>query len=310
MVYLIYGTENFLLEKELQKILKKEKIEEIAISHYDYTIDSLKTILEDAQTVPFFAEKKAIIVDNATFFNRGKGEEGEYLLLLDYFDHPNEFTHLLFLNHNATIDTTKKISKKLKSIGVIKELTTSSPMSEVEEMLEGYEISKSTIRLLQERVGEDLSLLQEETNKLKLYKYEEKKITEEDVKNLTTVTLDTDIFRFIDYIIQKEKAKAFTMYEEMIKEGEEPIKMIALLASKFRLMYQACELTRLGYSQADISSTLGVHIYPVKLAIQAGLKYDSRVLLSYMKRLSELDISIKTGKIEPVLGLELLLLSV
>ena len=81
---------------------------------------------------------------------------------------------------------------------------------------------------------------------------DEKIITNEDVINLTTVNIDTDIFKFIDHIIQKEKDMAMKIYSEMIKQGEEPIKIIALLASKFRLMYQSVELTRSGCSQQDI----------------------------------------------------------
>jgi DNA polymerase-3 subunit delta len=310
MNYLLYGGEPFLLEKELEKIQKKEKIDAFNTVRYDFTIESMKNILEDCETVSFFDDKKMIIVDNAVLFNRGKGTEEDSNLLLPYLKNPNPSTILIFLNHNTTIDNTKKISKAIKEFGVMKELSFTNPSSEIEEMFQGYQIDKATIHLFQERVGEDLTILESEANKLKIYKIEEKQITKEDVLNLTTVTIDTDIFKFIDYIIQKEKGKAMTMYQEMIKEGEEPIKIIALLASKFRLMFQACELTRLGYSQQDISSTLGVHIYPVKLAIQAGYKYPTKLLLSYMNRLAQLDIQIKTGKIEPVLGLELILLDV
>jgi len=308
--YLLYGEENYQLEKELDKIIKKHGLDSINIVRYDYTIDSLSKIIEDAETVSFFTDSKGIIVDNAILFNRGKGTEEEVNRILPYLKSPNPSTILVFLNHNASVDSTKKITKAIKEFGVLKELSTSNLLSEVEELFEGYKIEKVSLRLFQERVGEDLSILKEEAEKLKLYKYEEKTITKEDILSLTTVTIDTDIFKFIDSIIQKEKGKALTMYQEMIKDGEEPIKMIALLASKFRLMYQAMELTRLGLSQQDIASTLGVHIYPVKLAIQTGLKYKTSILLSYMKKLAELDIQIKTGKIEPVLALELLLLEV
>ena len=238
MNYLLYGEENYQLEKELDKIIKKHGLDSINIVRYDYTIDSLSKIIEDAETVSFFTDSKGIIVDNAILFNRGKGTEEEVNRILPYLKSPNPSTILVFLNHNASVDSTKKITKAIKEFGVLKELSTSNLLSEVEELFEGYKIEKVSLRLFQERVGEDLSILKEEAEKLKLYKYEEKTITKEDILSLTTVTIDTDIFKFIDSIIQKEKGKALTMYQEMIKDGEEPIKMIALLASKFRLMYQ------------------------------------------------------------------------
>ncbi len=310
MNYLLYGTENFLLEKEEQKILAKEGIEEVSISRYDYTVDSLSTILEDARTISFFTEKKAVIVENANFFNRGKGTEEECKKILSYLKEPNQSTICIFINHNESVDNTKSITKTIKQLGVLKELATTNLLSEIEKMFQGYKIEKSTIRLFQERVGEDLTILEEEANKLKLYCYEELTITDDDVLKLTSLTIDTDIYRFMDFIIQKEKTKAMTMYYEIIKNGEKPVEMLPRLASKIRLMYQSCELTRQGYSQQDISTTLGAHSYAVKLSIQAGLKYPAKVLLTYLNRLADLDIQIKTGKIDPVLGFELFLLDV
>ena len=310
MNYLLYGLETFLLEKEIDKIIAKHKLERLNIVRYDYTVDSLIKILEDCETLPFFSDKKGIIVDNATFFNRGKGSDMEINQLLNYLKRDNPTTILIFLNHNMSVDNTKKITKTIKELGVLKEVGRANIQNEILKMFDGYKIDHFTINLFHERVGSDLALLQTEANKLKLYCIEEKTISKEDVIQLTSINIDTDIFKFIDHIIQKEKDLAMKIYREMIKQGEEPIKIIALLASKFRLMYQATELMRSGYSQQDISSTLGVHIYPVKLAIQSGLKYNNTLLLKYLERLADLDIAIKTGEIEPILGLELFILNI
>ena len=309
MNYLLYGTETFLIEQELKKIISKHKIDEISITKYDLSIDSLKLILDDSMTVSLFDDNKLIIVNNANIFNRGKTDDS-IDLLVQYLSNSNPSTIIVFINPNATIDSTKKITKLIKEKGIIKELNTTNPMEIIKNICDGYKIDRESINLLIDRVGNNVSIIEQELNKLMLYKIDDKVITKEDVINLTSVNIDTDIFKFIDFIIQKEKDMAMRIYTEMIKQGEEPIKIIALLASKFRLMYQAVELTRSGCSQQDISSTLGVHIYSVKLAIQAGLKYNNKLLLKYLDKLADLDISIKTGKVEPVLGLELFILDV
>ena len=95
-----------------------------------------------------------------------------------------------------------------------------------------------------------------------------------------------------------------------IKRNEEPIKIIALLESKFRLIYQACNLQKKGYSEDEISSLLNVHKYPVHLAINAGYKYSDELLLKYMLELSELDSDIKSGIKDSSLALELFLLKI
>lgn len=309
MNYLLYGTESFLIEQELKKIINKYKIDDISTTKYDLSIDSLKNILDDSMTVSLFDENKLIVVNNANIFNRGKNDDNMDLLV-QYLSNPNPSTIIVFINPNATVDSTKKITKLIKDKGVIKELNTTNPTDIIKSICESYKIDRECINLLIDRVGSNVSIIEQELNKLMLYKIDDKIITKADIINLTSVNIDTDIFKFIDYIIQKEKDMAMRIYNEMIKQGEEPIKIIALLASKFRLMYQAVELTRSGCSQQDISSTLGVHIYPVKLAIQAGLKYNNKLLLNYLDKLADLDISIKTGKVEPVLGLELFILDV
>ena len=69
MNYLLYGSENYLIEKELKNIINKLNIEEINISKYDLEENTIKEILEDANTISLFSNNKLIIVDNAFIFS-------------------------------------------------------------------------------------------------------------------------------------------------------------------------------------------------------------------------------------------------
>lgn len=310
MNYLLYGEEDYLIKEEIKKIIKNTKVDDMSISNYDLEIDSIKDIIEDCQTVSLFNPIKVIVVNNCNYFNRIKCNEEDINLLLEYLSNSNPDTTLILINHNSTIDSTKKITKKIKEIGSILEFNKVNPSTLVKKMFNDYKISSNNIELLISRVGEDIEELASEVNKLKIYKFDEKEITEEDIINCSIFNVDTDIFKFIDNIINRNKEEALTTYHEMLKNNEEPIKVIALLASKFRLMYQATKLDRKGMNSNDISQLLGVHSYPVKLAIKAGSKYPEKILLSYLKSLADLDQDIKTGKIDPELGLELFILKV
>ena len=94
----------------------------------------------------------------------------------------------------------------------------------------------------------------------------------------------------------------------MLKTNEEPIKIIILLASQFRIMYQTKELLKRGMSKNDIASTLKIHPYRVEIAMQQGRKYDSKTLLKYLNNLADLDINIKTVKTNKYLALEMFIL--
>ena len=81
-----------------------------------------------------------------------------------------------------------------------------------------------------------------------------------------------------------------------------------MLANQFRIMYQCKELLKKGLSEKDIATTLKIHPYRVKLAIQNSRKYSSELLLQYISDLADMDISIKTGQIDKALALELFIL--
>lgn len=310
MNYLLYGTDDFLINKEIDKIINKEKIDDNSISKYDLEIDSIKDIIEDATTVSLFDDKKIIVINNCTYFNKVKNNEDDVNLLFEYLTNSNPDTILIIINHASSIDSTKKITKLIKDKGKVVELTLDNIPGLVHKMFEPYKLDLDVVSLLISRVGEDIDILAQEVDKLKAYKIDDMHITKEDVIAASQFNIDTDIFKFIDNIINKNKEEALNTYHELLKNNEEPIKIIALLASKFRLMYQASTLDKKRMSSNDIANMLGVKAYPVKLAIKASARYPEKVLLGYLKRLAILDEEIKTGKINPELGLELFILRV
>lgn len=310
MIYLLYGEEDYLINEEINKIIKKEKLDSLSIIHYDLEIDSIKNIIDDCQTISLFEEKKIVVINNCNYFNRVKNNEDDANTLLEYINHYNPDTILIIISHNISIDNTKKITKKLKDVGKIVELNEVNPHNYLKRIFKDYKISSDDINLLIERVGNDISILSKEAEKLMSYKYDEKEITKEDILECATFNIDTDIFKFIDNIINKNKSAALSTYYELLKNNEEPLKIIGMLASKFRLMYQATVLNNKGISNNEIASLLGVHSYPVKLAIKAASRYPLELLLKFLKGLANLDCDIKTGKVNPELGLELFILKV
>ena len=177
-------------------------------------------------------------------------------------------------------------------------------------MIKPYKINTNQIRLLINHVGDNLYILENEINKLKVYKKDDLQITNEDIINVTTKNINTDIFSLIDNIINKNIDEALTSYYELIKIGEEPIKILVLLSNQFRLMYQVKELSKKGYRIYDIMDLLDQKQYPIQKAIQKGYNYDSKILLDYLNKLAELDINIKTGKIDKNTGLELFIINI
>jgi len=308
--YLLYGTEKFLIDKEIKNIINKSKLGELNISKYDLEFNMIKEILEDANTISLFDSNKLIIVENAFIFSRTTKKIDDVDLLEEYLKNNNSNVIIIFINYNEKIDSVKKIVKHIKEKGVIKEFNTLKNItSNVLKMFDDYKISSDAVQLLIDRVGNNLEIMYQEIEKLKIYKIDDKIITKEDINDLTVENINIDIFKFVDDIINKNKKDAIRTYKELLKLNEEPIKIVALLASKFRLMYQASTLAKKGYTEEDISDILKTHKYPVHLAIVSGYKYNPKILLKYLNDLADLDIGIKTSEKDKELALELFILA-
>ena len=179
----------------------------------------------------------------------------------------------------------------------------------IRDNLEDFEMDNNTQKYLMEQVLNHPERCYRELEKLKLYCYDKKKIIKEDIDKLVMPSIDDNIFKLIDAIVKKEKRKAFKTYEDMILHNEEPAKILVLLANRFRLYYQVKVLSKRIYRDEEIGRIIGSHPYPVKLAREVVYDYSEKELLSYLKKLAEIDLSIKTGKTYQNIALETFILS-
>src|SRR6185312_11492925 len=102
----------------------------------------------------------------------------------------------------------------------------------------------------------DLMKLHTELEKLSLYVSDSKRIDEGIVEKLTSRSFEQNIFDLVDKVVQRKMDEAFRIYYDLRKQNEEPIKILALLSSQFRLIYQVKELLKKGYGQQQVAKTL------------------------------------------------------
>lgn len=311
MIYLLYGSEKYLIDKEIKNIIEQNKIDTINVNSYDLNIYTLNTIIDDCQTISLFSEKKAIIVYNSYIFTAKKNSiEQDSTIFENYLNNANPDTILILVLYDDKLDERKKILKNLKKNGIVRNFDSNTNINTlVKDMFLGYQISNNSINLLIDRVGKNLAILEQEVSKIKTYKDTALNITDSDIIMLTHKSFDIDIFALIEAIISKNKKKALNIYNEMLKYNEEPIKIIVMLANQFRIIYQAKEMYKKGYTESDIASTLGIHPYRIKLSLNKAREYSSENLLNHLKKLSDLDIGIKTGNTSKEIGLELFIIN-
>lgn len=303
MIYLFYGDEGILIKKEINKIITDNNIDVNSISNYDLSVDTINDIIDDALTVSLFDSKKLIIVDNSVIFSA----KFDSTVLEEYIKNMGD-TIIIFVCEK--IDDRKKIVKLIKSVGVVKNFNDTNINSVIKSLFGEYKLDYGCSDLLVSIVSHDIGILESEIEKIKIYKGNDLRVTLNDIKCLASKNTEVDVFSLIDCIVSKDKDKAMELYNNMLSVGEEPIKIIIMLANQFRIMYQVKELYKLGNNQDKISSVIGIHPYRVKLAMEKGRNYGSSVLLDYLEKLADLDYNIKMGIMDKNLALELFILGI
>ena len=297
MVYVIYGSEQFLIDQEISKIENNLSLDKNSITRYDLENTKIESIIEDANQINLFSLNKLIIIDNAYIFTATTNKKllkQNTEVLEQYLNNINKNTILIFNILKDKLDVRKKIYKLANTNGKIIECNNVSTINVVKNMFKGYNIDDSLIKLLINRVGNNLLILKEETDKIKTYK-DDNTITREDIINLTNKNIDTDLFHLIDNIVENNKNEAIKSYHEMLKLGEEPLMILINLANQFRILYQVKRLSKQGLSEFKIADILNIHSYRVKKALEKRNNFSDSKLINYLSALADLDYSIKIG---------------
>ncbi|WP_407967096.1 DNA polymerase III subunit delta [Enterococcus faecium] len=317
--YLILGTEKFLQDQVRTEIVKKIQLEgedDLNFLSFDMENASLDEVVAEAETLPFFGDQRLVFVENPYFLTGEKvnnGIEQNTDLLTAYLKEPLESTVLVFFAPYEKLDERKKVTKQLKKTAIIinvQQLNEKEVRQYLMNTLENSSIKmeRSAIDLFLRLTDLDLSKMMRELQKLVLYGQNQQQITVREVEELVPKTLEHNIFDMTQYILKGKTEQALRLYEDLVMQGEETIKINSILLSQLRLFLQTKFLVKIGYQQANIAETLKIHPYRVKLAMQEVKKFDEHLLVQLFDQLVEMDYQIKTGQIEKELSFQLFVL--
>ena len=270
---------------------------------------TIEEVLEEINTYSLFENLKIVICENCLFLSSETKKDNNYNidLLIDYLEKSNNDNILIF-TLNDEIDERKKIVKTIKkNVNIIKcdKLNENELFNFIKKRLNKTNFQMEDIFTFIDRCDNDLQIIVNELNKLMFYKINERYITKEDVIKLVPKRQEDNIFALVDAIVSKDTKQTFELYEMITSYfGEEPTKIIVMVANQFRLMLQSKILFNNGLSESDIAKSLKVHPYRVKLALQKSRNLSIDTLSNYLLELSELDLNIKSGNIDRFRGLE------
>ena len=302
MIYVFLGNEINLLKRRIDGLKRELNINNII--EYDFDDSNIIDILNEANYVDLFNEKKLIIVSNFSFKKVKDAYEKE---LLRYIDNMNDNVIILKCI-DESLDERKNITKKLREKCKVEEIK-KMDYKELHEYITNMFVSnnkKITYNQVKEilnrcEYNDDLAI--NETEKLLLYKLGEDVITDDDIDKVVSKSSEKEIFTLSDAVMKKNLKQIFNSYKILIRSGIEPVVLIDNLARQFRTLYQVKILCKT-MDEKEISRKLGLNPYVVKKAHENVNNYEEEELINNLYELSNLDIDIKVKGLDKYKVLE------
>ncbi len=309
-IYLYYSNNDFLLNHAVEDKIKELNVDPFNIVKYDLLENPYDDVLEDLQTVSFFAEKKVIVVRNIQELEKAD----EYLLqsYLNYFEKPNPDVVVIIVMNELLPESSALGAAlfKFAFIEKVKEMDKKEYPDFIRNMFKkySYTITDDAIEALLERTNLDFNLINQEAEKLMLFAYETKEINERAVLLLVSRNLEENIFELTNALLSKNQAKTIEIFYDLIARNEDPLRILNNIVSKVRELMHTKLLLDKGYRQDQIAEHFHIKSGRAYYLVKNAQTIPFAQLENHLKKLSKLDYDIKSGKIDKKLGLELYLL--
>ncbi len=326
MLYKLLGEDDFSLTRSLEEI--KQGLGDpallaantTALDGQQVTLDQLKTV---GETGPFLAEKRLVIIQGllGRFEPQGKprrrrkttpstGQESEYKSFATCLSNLPDSTVLVLLDGRIKSNNPllKQLSTKAKvrSFPILREARLRQWI-EGETAEQGASMSPQAVDLLAKLVGGNLWIMSNEINKLALFAFG-RRIEVEDIKAIVSSAQEANVFAMVDAILDFKAGAAEQLLEQLLQRGASPAYLLVMLSRQVRLIVLAKELRRQRKPEAEIQDRLRLTSeFVLRKTLEQAQRYPLERLKQVYRKLLQADLSIKTGKYEGGLALNLLI---
>lgn len=305
-IYLLFGEEGYLKRQYRDRLTRAVLPEGDTMNYacYEGKGIEIREVIDLAETMPFFAERRLIVFENSGFFKSGGTD------LADYIKELPETTSFLFVENE--VDKRSKLYKSVKARGRAVELGFQDEATLKRWVAglirkENKQVSEQTIVYFLNKTGTDMENITKELEKLFCYTFGRDAVTKEDVDAVCVTQITNHIFEMVDAVAQKKQRKALELYYDLLALKEPPMRILFLMIRQYRLLLQVKGLLKAGYGRKEIASKAGLHPFVAGKYMDQAEHFPGRELRAIMEEGAELEQSVKTGRLTDHLAVELFL---
>lgn len=304
-IYLLYGPEAYLCRayRNLFKNAIVNPDDDMNYSYFENAIDKLSNVIDIADTLPFFAEKRLLVLENSGLFDKENG-------FADYIPNIPDTTVIILIN--GDVDKRSRLYKAITKNGYACEFKRQSPEELInficrKEQKDGKQISGADASYLLNLVGDDMNSIVNELDKLNGYTGDRSVIGRRDIDEICTIQIEGKIFEISDAILNKQSSQVFILYNNLIELKESPFGILAIIKRNYSRLLDISELKDKGCGIKEICERTHQQEWIVKKCLASIRRMTSAKLKKSLDEIVNTEFAIKTGDISDRLGLEILL---
>lgn len=318
-IYLLYGTEQYLIENAVKKIKKafnNELMQGINYIIIDET--NISELISNIEMPAFGYDKKLIIVKKSELFKkdgRKKTLTPMQERILEFFKNSYEIIEesaiIVFVEKEVDKNSLYELIEKRDVVCEINELKPEMLANKLAKVCSLYKVNidKLTLNYFIQMCGTNLQNLINEIRKLIEHAGENGTITIDDVNKLSIKQMDSVIFELTDNLAIRKTDKALEVLDSLIYQKEPMQKILITLYNHFKKLYLCVLATKFN---KDIVNTL--NLKPNQAFLITKYKKQSSYftvseLRNILQAFVDLDYNSKNGKIDIDIGLRSILCS-
>ena len=330
VVYILRGDDREAIEKHLRAFRESLGQPDIAALNTAHLPGSseLNDLRSAALSVPFLAERRLVILEDALKPYEGSGKQKPRKEFLDLLESLPSTTGLVLIIADRMKYFRKTRTRDWETLNdrhwLIKWTRTTAQRTWIEncalpsgdEMVVwikakavelGGEIKPIAAAKLADYVGNHTQQAAREIEKLLTYVNFERPVDDDDVERLSIEVRQRDIFTLVDAIGNRDGEKALEMFHLLLEELDFTYDIFPMIIRQFRLILQAREIIDGGGSDRDVAAQLHIHPFIANKVFTQSGKFDLQALESIYQWLLEIDVGQKTGGMPGEIAVDLLI---
>lgn len=305
-IYLLTGEEVYLRDqykKRLRNALLDPE-DTMNASVFEGKGTDPKTVIDLAETMPFFADRRVILIEGSGFAKNACPE------LADYVPQIPQSTCIILVEDE--VDKRGRLYKAIKKDGRVVEFGRQDERTLMRWVLgtlkkEGKNITEDTMRLFLGRTGSDMVNIERELEKLLCYCMDRDVITAEDVEEVCTQQTENRIFDMVQAITEKNQRKALDLYADLLAMKEPPMRILFLITRQFNQLFQLKGLSGLGLDKSELAKKAGIPPFALGKYQAQCRKFTKEQLKEAVEFCVETEEMVKTGRMGDQISVELLI---